>query len=114
RAILASPGAARRLVLQLSPVVAARLAAALPAARPGIFGMPWPKPGERAAVESLVARVRRAAGFSAQRGREAAGADDDTPGRTSETAERATGDAEMSPGESEPESADDAVDAIIA
>ena len=64
-AILARLRGARRLVLQFTPEVAARIAAALPAAQPGDFeAAAWPKPAQREAVEALVARLRRVAAAS--------------------------------------------------
>jgi hypothetical protein len=64
-AILAQLRGARRLVLQFTAEMAARIAAALPAARPGDFtAAAWPKPAEKEAVEALVARIRRVAAAS--------------------------------------------------
>jgi hypothetical protein len=52
-------------VLQFTAEMAARIAAALPAARPGDFtAAAWPKPAEKEAVEALVARIRRVAAAS--------------------------------------------------
>lgn len=61
-AVLAQPRAARRLVLQVTPAIARRLAAALPAARPGDFtAAAWPKLTDSEAVAGLVSRLRRVA-----------------------------------------------------
>lgn len=60
--ILATLRGAQRLVLQFSPGIAARVAAALPVAKPGDFrAAAWPKPSDKKAVEALVARIRHVA-----------------------------------------------------
>jgi hypothetical protein len=61
-AVLAQPRGARRLVLQLTAAAGARLASALPGARPGAFkAADWPRSTDRAAVDELVARICAAA-----------------------------------------------------
>jgi hypothetical protein len=87
-AILAQLRGARRLVLQFTPEAGARLAGALPGARPGAFNaVDWPRPADRDAVDDLVARIRRAAAAVALRGRDEqedesqAGADDEADAR---------------------------------
>lgn len=60
--ILATLRGAQRLVLQFSPEVAARVAAALPAAKQGDFSAAdWPKPADKKAFEMLIARLCRVA-----------------------------------------------------
>lgn len=113
-AILTRVGAARRLVLQLRPEVAARLAVALPAARPGLFDTAWPKPTDRMVVEALAARIRLAAGLSEERRQESAGDSAQAP----EEAAAARAAAEAPPpsqGEqAEDAEADDAAGTMIA
>jgi hypothetical protein len=61
-AVLAQPRGARRLVLQLTAAAGARLASALPGARPGEFrAADWPRPSDRAAIDELVERICAAA-----------------------------------------------------
>jgi hypothetical protein len=61
-AILAQPRGARRLVLQFTAEAGARLAGALPGAWPSAFAAAdWPTPADRAAVDDVVGRIRRAA-----------------------------------------------------
>lgn len=61
-AVLAQPRGARRLVLQFAAAAGARLAGALPGARPGEFrAADWPRPGDRAAIDELVERICAAA-----------------------------------------------------
>lgn len=112
--VLIHLGAARRLVLQLDPNLAVRLAAALPAARPGMFDATWAKPMDGAAVEAMAARVRIAAGLSQVQREEAAGDSAGKPGEAA--AERAADEAPApSPGEhAEEAAAEESADAMIA